>query len=332
MKPFRVRDIVVRLPCILRYNISTTPSRIENRIIGTDVILMGNARPASRLGTRVRGCIGREATPCGCPHVIIFGSDLPGAMDNGVREGGLWWFMVHGSWYMVGEVGVSCGQVALLYKRCNDNGAGITIGVTCSLGAEFSGITVTSLSVMGPCFHAGSDRGRFRRGKVRLVYSRCTNDGISVPTLPTRVCSVASRGSGCTMVSINNSSHNTLTLNEVSPTVGSRGGCRVLFMVGYFEPLAHSTTSAVRIVGRVRGTTGVGFATVIGGSGLNRRAAGRSVLGSMDCTSRVTRVSKLPVGYASICGELCRSLGGRVPGLFPLRLRGGVGWRKILWV
>ncbi len=110
VKPFRVRDIVVRLPCILRYNISTTPSRMHNRIIGTDVILAGKARPASRLGGRVRGCIGARATPCGCPHIIIFHSRLPGAVDKGVRHGGLWVLAFLGDYSVLILLGTLAGD------------------------------------------------------------------------------------------------------------------------------------------------------------------------------------------------------------------------------
>ncbi len=140
---------------------------------------------------------------------------------------------------------------------------------------------------------------------------------MSLPTLPSSICNIMRGGSQCTILSVNESSQNTCTLNECHPCVLRRGSCRVICITGFTQPLAPSTRSVLRIVTRVRTTYKVGFATVMGGAGLTNSAATSCISRSLSGTRRLSELANLPVLFASMVRKVS------VRNAFGLGLRGG---------
>ena len=215
-------------------------------------------------------------------------------------------------------------QFKRLTILCGHYGSGktnIAVNMALRLKEQKEKVSLADLDIVNPYFRAEDSRETLNEAGIRLICSAYANSNLDVPALPQEMYSLIDDKEMYAVLDIGGDDRGALALGRLTPAILEENNYEMLLVINRFRPLTPDARSTVEVMHEIELAGGIKFTGIINNSNLGRETTPETVLSSAEYGKDVSELAGIPLVMTSVDECIYPQLDGKLPDLFPIRLK-----------
>ncbi|MBQ0084407.1 MAG: hypothetical protein KBS52_06560 [Clostridiales bacterium] len=207
---------------------------------------------------------------------------------------------------------------------CGHYGSGktnVAVNVASFLRKTHDNVALADLDIVNPYFRAKDSSDLLEKEGIRLICSEFANSNVDFPALPQEIYALTDDKSITAVLDIGGDERGALALGRLSPAINAENNFEMLMVVNKYRPLTPDTESVLEIKSEIENACKVKFTGIVNNSNLGAETTAQTVLDSVKYAEDIGATTGLPIVMTTVNETLFSDLSGKIPNLFPLKIK-----------
>lgn len=197
----------------------------------------------------------------------------------------------------------------------------IAVNYALQLAKEGKQVCIADLDIVNPYFRTADSAKEFQQAGVKLISPKFANSNVDLPALPAEAYRLVEDRSSYSIMDIGGDDRGAYALGRYVPFIREENNYRMIFVANCYRPLTETPEEALEVMQEIENACGLAFTDIVNNSHLGSFTEVETLLGSIEYTETLSRLSGLPVYFTSVREDLAPQVSKYLPNVFPLHLQ-----------
>ena len=203
-------------------------------------------------------------------------------------------------------------RITLFAGHYGSGKTNIAVNYALKLKNDGYAVKIADLDIVNPYFRTKDSQLDLEKAGIPLISPAYANSNVDLPALPQEVYSLVQRKDFYAVMDIGGDDRGAYALGRYTPYILEENNYEMIFVANFYRPLTRTAEEALEVMREIEVACGIKFTAIVNNSNLGNLTTANDVITTYDKTTKLSKLSNLPVIFTSAEKEVAKNLDGNV--------------------